>query len=44
MIDTEVNIEIDLNQSNYKYATMQQDEQVDIRHLEDDRNSSTGNI
>jgi cell fate regulator YaaT (PSP1 superfamily) len=44
MVDTEVNIEIDVNQSNYKYAAMQQDEQVDVRHLEDDRNSSTGNI
>ena len=44
MIDAEVNIEIDVNQSNYKYAAMQQDEQVDVRHLEDDRNSSTGNI
>ena len=37
-------IEIDVNQSNYKYAAMQQDEHVDVRHLEDDRNSSTGNI
>ena len=44
MIDAEVNIEIDVNQSNYKYASMQQDEHIDVRHLEDDRNSSTGNI
>ena len=45
MIDTDVNIEIDVNTSNYKYASMQQSEEnVDIRQFEDDRNSSTGNI
>ena len=45
MIDADVNIEIDVNTSNYKYASMQQtDENVDIRQFEDDRNSSTGNI
>lgn len=45
MIDTDVNIEIDVNTSNYKYASMQQtDENVDIKQFEDDRNSSTGNI
>ena len=44
MIDTDVNIEIDVN-TTYKYASMQQtDENVDIRQFEDDRNSSTGNI
>ncbi len=45
MIDTDVNIEIDINASNYKYASMQQiDENIDINQFEDDRNSSTGNI
>jgi cell fate regulator YaaT (PSP1 superfamily) len=45
MIDTDVNIEIDTNGSNFKYASMQQaDEQVDIKQFEDDRNSSTGNL
>ena len=45
MIDTDVNIEIDNNTSNYKYAQMQQaDEAVDIKQFEDDKNSSTGNI
>ena len=45
MIDTEVNIEIDAGHSAYKYASMQQqDEHIDIKQFEDDRNSSTGNI
>ena len=45
MIDAEVNIEIDTGNSGYKYASMQQqDEHIDIRQFEDDRNSSTGNI
>ncbi|MBE7705570.1 MAG: stage 0 sporulation protein [Cyanobacteria bacterium SIG29] len=45
MINTEVNIEIDTNNSRYKYASMQQtDEHIDIKQFEDDRNSSTGNI
>ena len=45
MIDTDVNIEIDINTSNYKYASMQQtDENIDIKQFEDDKNSSTGNI
>ena len=45
MIDTDVNIEIDINSSNYKYASMlQTDENVDIKQFEDDKNSSTGNI
>lgn len=48
MIDTDVNIEIDIDATNYnKYASMQQqpdDNQSDIKQLEDDRNSSTGNI
>ncbi len=45
MIDTDVNIEIDIGNTGYKYASMQQtDENVDIKQFEDDRNSSTGNI
>lgn len=45
MIDADVNIEIDANaQQRYKYASMQQEEQIDIKQFEDDRNSSTGNI
>lgn len=45
MIDADVNIEIESNTSNYKYASMQQTEDnIDIKQFEDDRNSSTGNI
>ncbi len=45
MIDAEVNIEIDVNESTFKYGNMQHsDENIDIRQFEDDRNSSTGNI
>ena len=45
MIDTDVNIEIDIGNTGYKYASMQQtDENVDIRQFEDDKNSSTGTI
>ena len=45
MIDTDVNIEIDVNATGYKFASMQQtDENIDIRQFEDDPNSSTGNI
>lgn len=40
MIDVEVNIDIDIN-NNLNY---QEDEIVDIKSLEDDKNSSTGNI
>ncbi len=40
MIDGEVNIDIDIN-NNLNY---QDDEVVDIKSLEDDKNSSTGNI
>jgi len=40
MIDGEVNIDIDIN-NNLNY---QEDEVVDIKSLEDDKNSSTGNI
>ncbi len=46
MIDTDVNIEIDVNNAGYKYSSMQQitDENIDIKQYEDDKNSSTGNI
>ena len=40
MIDGEVNIDIDIS-NNLNY---QEDEVVDIKSLEDDKNSSTGNI
>ena len=40
MIDGEVNIDIDI-ENNLNY---QEDEVVDIKSLEDDKNSSTGNI
>ena len=40
MIDGEVNIDIDIN-NNMNY---QEDEAVDIKSLEDEKNSSTGNI
>ena len=43
MVDAEVNVEIDTNPSINNYAS--EDEQnIDIKQLEDDRNSSTGNI
>ncbi len=42
MIDAEVNIEIDTSYNN-KYAE-ETDESIDIKQLEDDRNSSTGNV
>ncbi len=41
MIDGEVNIDIDINDNLNNY---QEDEIVDIKSLEDDKNSSTGNI
>ncbi len=45
MIDTDVNIDIDItNSSNYKYASMQSDENVDIKQFEEDKNSSTDDI
>lgn len=45
MIDADLNIDIDADSSNYKYASMQQsDENVDMKQFEDDRNSSTGSI
>ncbi|GBF23197.1 PSP1 C-terminal domain protein [Candidatus Gastranaerophilus sp. (ex Termes propinquus)] len=42
MIDQEVNIEIDISQNNAAYQDTE--EQVDIKALEDDKNSSTGNV
>ena len=42
MVDADVNVEIDLPMNNYT-----QDEKVDmkqLKQLEDDRNSSTGNV
>ena len=41
MVDADVNVEIDLQPMN-SYA--EDDSNIDIRQLEDDRNSSTGNI
>ena len=40
MIDGEVNIDIDIS-NNLNY---QEDEVVDIKSLEDEKNSSTGNL
>lgn len=44
MIDTDVNIEIDVNAQNYEYSSQQSDENIDIRQFEDDKNSFTNNI
>lgn len=43
MVDAEVNVEIDTNSTISNYAA-EDDSNIDIRQLEDDRNSSTGNI
>lgn len=43
MVDAEVNVEIDTNISINNYVE-EDDQNIDIRQLEDDRNSSTGNI
>ena len=45
MVDAEVNVEIDANPSSVlnDYAS-EDDSNIDIRQLEDDKNSSTGNI
>ena len=43
MVDGDVNIDIDIQDTNNVYQE-QSDYQVDIRQLEDDRNSSTGNV
>lgn len=44
MIDTDVNIEIDTESSSYIYASMQSEDNVDIRQYEDDKNSSSGDL
>lgn len=41
MVDADVNVEIDIPSINSAYA---EETDVDIRQLEDDRNSSTGNV
>lgn len=43
MVDAEVNVEIDTNMSINNYVE-EDDQNIDIHQLEDDRNSSTGNI
>ena len=40
MVDADVNVEIDVPVMN----TYADDNNIDIRQLEDDRNSSTGNV
>ncbi len=40
MVDAEVNVEIDIPVITYP----EEGEQIDIKQLEDDRNSSTGNV
>ena len=45
MVDADVNVDIEVNRVNSNYST--DDEKVDARQLkqlEDDRNSSTGNV
>ena len=45
MVDADVNVDIEVNRINSNYST--DDEKVDARQLkqlEDDRNSSTGNV
>ena len=41
MVDADVNVEIDIPAINNAY---EDDHSIDIRQLEDDRNSSTGNV
>ena len=43
MVDSDVNIEIDIQDTTSIYQE-QSDYNVDIKQLEDDRNSSTGNV
>ena len=42
MVDADVNVEIDIPNINTAYA--EEEEHIDIKQLEDDKNSSTGNI
>ena len=44
MVDAEVNVEIDTNVTSINNYDTGDDQNIDIRQLEDDRNSSTGNI
>lgn len=44
MIDADVNIEIDTDTACYKYASMQTEENVDIKQFEEDKNSSSTDI
>ena len=43
MVDAEVNVEIDTNMSTINNYN-DDDSNIDIKQLEDDKNSSTGNI
>ena len=43
MVDADVNVEIDASPINNAYATTD-DSNIDIKQLEDDKNSSTGNV
>ena len=43
MVDADVNVEIDVQPLNTSYV-VEDDINIDIKQLEDDRNSSTGNI
>ena len=43
MVDGDVNIDIDIQDTSSLYQE-QSDYNVDIKQLEDDRNSSTGNV
>ena len=44
MVDAEVNVEIDTNATSINNYDTGDDQNIDIRQLEDDKNSSTGNI
>ncbi|MBR1461367.1 stage 0 sporulation protein [bacterium] len=44
MVDAEVNVEIDTNPTALNDYAADDDQNIDIHQLEDDRNSSTGNI
>ena len=44
IVDADVNVEIDTNASVINNYSSDDDQNIDIRQLEDDRNSSTGNI
>ncbi|UKI42016.1 MAG: hypothetical protein L6V95_03145 [Candidatus Melainabacteria bacterium] len=41
MVDTDVNIDIE---TPFNYSNHNDDIEIDIKQLEDDRNSSTGNV